>query len=677
MTKLPDRRLALGPILGIGLALWLCAPAFGPRPPAGEDVMAHLVRADFAIPHLVAHGRLDGWFPRFVLGHQEFLFNGPGLTWLMAVVRGVTLGTLSNPGALKVVAIAAVAAVPPAAWFLARSYGLSRPAAGLGAVLALAVDNPFGLGLRGTFETGLVPHQVGAALFCLALGAFLRLVVDPRRRWMVLAATALAGLVVTHVISALVLAVVLALTLTVLAPELGRPALGGLAAAGVAAAGLAAFWLVPFLAHWDLHGVVTSWGVPPLGRRLGEILRGDILFGPGMVPILVAGWLFALRPGVGKGPHAPEEPGVGAPGGQAKPQRQSPPRRPALVALAVVPLAYVVLGHLAFALLGSNPVTIQLANRGLGYAGLLAVLPLAALLEALGRRLGRVGPMVVLALSALVVLGPPGPNRSLARPADRPIPQLEAAAAALARLVPDGARFATQRDFPAEITRTGVIHPEIWLARASGRHSLNGFNVESVSTPAAAFEPDQLDDRPPDVSATSLARLGVTHVVTTTDTLADHLSGSERFGVVWRAPPLAILALAPTPEAPIPGSLVHAAAPVEARLLRDAPEHLVLDLHSPRPVTATLALAWSPKWHGRLGGHDLPLGRTKDGLVRVPLPAGPSRLALDYRTDGWDRLGGLLTVVTILSLAGGAALSRLDRHRRRAGYSIRAGRRPS
>jgi bifunctional non-homologous end joining protein LigD len=27
------------------------------------------------------------------------------------------------------------------------------------------------------------------------------------------------------------------------------------------------------------------------------------------------------RPGVGKGPHAPEEPGVGAPGGQAKPQR--------------------------------------------------------------------------------------------------------------------------------------------------------------------------------------------------------------------------------------------------------------------------------------------------------------------------------------------------------------------
>jgi ribonuclease P protein component len=33
---------------------------------------------------------------------------------------------------------------------------------------------------------------------------------------------------------------------------------------------------------------------------------------------------WAARPGVGKGPHAPEEPGVGAPGGQAKPQRHSP-----------------------------------------------------------------------------------------------------------------------------------------------------------------------------------------------------------------------------------------------------------------------------------------------------------------------------------------------------------------
>jgi hypothetical protein len=628
VTKLPAPLL-----VGVGLALWLCAPAFGARPPAGEDVMAHLVRADFAIPHLVAHGRLDGWFPRFVLGHQEFLFNGPGLTWLMSLVRGATLGALSNPGALKVVAIAAVAAISPAAWFLARSYGFSRAAAGLAAVLALAVDNPFGLGLRGTFETGLVPHQVGAVLFCLALGAALRLLDEPRKLWVAVAAAAMAGLVITHLISAFILAVVVTLTLAILIPGLSVTAMSRLAAAGLAAAGLAAFWLVPFAAHWELHGIVTSWGVPPLGRRLGEILKGEILFGPGMVPLLLAGWLFALLS-----------------------------RRPALVALTVVPLACVVLGHLAFALLGSDLVTIQLANRGLGYAGLLAVLPSAALLETAGRRLGRAGPLVALAVCTALVLGPPGPRRNAARPVDRPTPQLAAAAAALTRLVPEGARFATQRDFPTEIARTGVIHPEIWLARVSGRHSLNGFNLESVSTPAAAFEPDQLDDRPAGESADSLARLGVTHVVTTTDALADRLSGSGRFGVVWRTPPLAVLALAPTPEAPIPGSLVHAGAPVDAHLVRDAPEHLVLELHSPRPVTATVAVAWSPKWHGRLGGRAVPVGRTEDGLVRVRLPAGPSRLSLDYRADGWDRLGVLLTLLT---LAVGSVVLRFDRRRRR------------
>ena len=66
--------------------------------------MAHLIRADFALPHLVAHLRPDGWFPRLVLGQQEFLFNGPGLTWLVGAVRIFTLGTLSTTGALKVAA---------------------------------------------------------------------------------------------------------------------------------------------------------------------------------------------------------------------------------------------------------------------------------------------------------------------------------------------------------------------------------------------------------------------------------------------------------------------------------------------------------------------------------------------------------------------------------------------
>ena len=77
----------VGCVVAVGLALWSTGGAWGGRPPHGEDVMAYLVRADFALPHLVAHGRLDGWFPRFYLGYQEFLFNGPGVAWARCQAR--------------------------------------------------------------------------------------------------------------------------------------------------------------------------------------------------------------------------------------------------------------------------------------------------------------------------------------------------------------------------------------------------------------------------------------------------------------------------------------------------------------------------------------------------------------------------------------------------------------
>ena len=45
----------VGCVVAVGLALWSTGGAWGGRPPHGEDVMAYLVRADFALPHLVAH----------------------------------------------------------------------------------------------------------------------------------------------------------------------------------------------------------------------------------------------------------------------------------------------------------------------------------------------------------------------------------------------------------------------------------------------------------------------------------------------------------------------------------------------------------------------------------------------------------------------------------------------
>lgn len=594
--------------------------------------MAHLVRADYGIGQIVAQGRLDGWFPRFVVGHQEFLFNGPGLTWLMAAIRGVTFGAVSNVAALKAICVASLVALPPAVSFLGRSFGLGRRASGLAAVLSTLVSTPFGLGLRGMFETGLVPHQVGSVFFCLALGAAVRSTADGRRRWVVLLAASLAALAITHLISLLILGVVLGLTLTVLAAirRLPRPGLRRIALGCAGGAGIAGFWLVPFLAHRDLQGVVTTWSPPPLLRRLGAIATGDMLFPTGFAALILAGWVH-----------------------QVLSARRN--RSPAPLVWVAPPLLYLIVAHGVPHVVGLNEATLQLANRGLGYVGLLAVLAAAALLADAVRRWGRRGYAAALVVTAAAGIAW-APGRNSAGQFPEPVPALSAAAVELARLVPDGARFATERDYPAEVRRTGVIHPETWLARASGRNSLNGFNLESSSTPRAALLMNRLEGLSATRIARRLGRLGVTHVVATSDDFAARLVRSPRFVVVWRSPPVTILALQPVPGHPASASQVTGDRPMAAELVRPEAEQLRFRIAAGEPVTATLALAWSPKWHAALDGTPVRLGRTGDGLIELRIPAGGHDLRLDYRSDGWDSLGIVTTLAT--ALVGGVALTR-------------------
>src|SRR5436305_11389396 len=163
-------RWLAGVVVMVGIALWMTRGAWGGRPPAGDDVMAHITRADFGLGHLFFHGRLDGWFPRFMLGHREFLFYGQGFTALLGLLRVATLGGLSNTGAMKVAAVGSFVLFGPAAAFLARSLGLSRLASVVAGILALAVNNVYGVGLAAVFVIGLVPQQVAALAACVALG---------------------------------------------------------------------------------------------------------------------------------------------------------------------------------------------------------------------------------------------------------------------------------------------------------------------------------------------------------------------------------------------------------------------------------------------------------------------------------------------------------------------------
>jgi hypothetical protein len=161
-----------------------------------------------------------------------------------------------------------------------------------------------------------------------------------------------------------------------------------------------------------------------------------------------------------------------------------------------------------------------------------------------------------------------------------------------------------------------------------------------------------------------MAGLGVTHVVTTTDGLAESLSASDRFRVVWRESPIAILAVRPRSGHPEPSSLVSTTVPATASTAVADSEHIEVRARASAATRATLAIAWSPKWHGTLDGESVDLTRGADGLIEVELPAGASALSLEYREDGWSVVGVLVTVSTVLT---GAVLC--WRRRRRADQS--------
>jgi hypothetical protein len=617
-------------VVAVAVAGWLTHGLWGTGPLPGDDTMAHLVRAEFGARWLAPRGRLDGWQPNLGLGYEQYLFLGPGLSWAVAGVHWLSLGLVSVAGAFKVVVIGSFLAVPLAVAFLARSFGLGRRAAGLAAVLALCVSNPFGgVGIPGTFDIGLVAHQFGAVPTVLALGGLLRVAVDPRPRWIVFTAAALAATLVSHIPSAIVLAGLLVIvlpTLLVTDRPAAAAAAGRLAATVALAGGLAGFWLLPLLAHRDLHGGPTGWANPPLAKRLADILGGQLLFKSSILSwLLLAGWLFCVA-------------------------RFQARRRWAL-ALLVCPFAYLWVADALLRWKPGNLVSLQLGNRGLGYVGLVVVLPLAALLGHLGRRLGWLGDLAAVAGAVVLVVLATGPDRHLAH-LDTPSPQVRQLAALAREQVPPGARLAVQRSYGIEQDNTGVSMPSGWLAWASGRNVANMFSAESSPLAGGpAFAADRITKQPPAAAADELARLGVTHVAVVDDQAGQALFDSPRFRVLWHSAPLALLEVQGRPDQPAPGSLLATAAPARARLLRADPENLLITVETAAPTAATVATGWSPKWHATVNGRTAPLGRSPDGLLALALPAGPSTITLGFRPDRWDDLGAAVTLLTLAALA--------------------------
>jgi hypothetical protein len=82
------------------------------------------------------------------------------------------------------------------------------------------------------------------------------------------------------------------------------------------------------------------------------------------------------------------------------------------------------------------------------------------------------------------------------------------------------------------------------------------------------------------------------------------------------------------------------------------PDHPRFSFEARRPMTATVAIGWSPKWRARVDGRPVPLGPTGDYLMAVALPPGRHALALDFGTDRWDRVGRALSLGALVAGAG-------------------------
>ena len=212
-----------GPLFTFLFGVYLTSNAWGSRPPSGDDVMALIIKASQG-SSILRSGHLDGWDPHFLTGFPAFLHYGPGFTIAYTILRILTFGQLSATGAIAVLYVLSFAAVGPAAYFLARSVGMNRVASTCAGVLVLGVNSPFGVGLAGLYTVGLLPHALAAPFVLIALGALVRVLREPERfLWVAVAAAALAIVIVTHVIStlitALVCVVILGVTLVRLVPR--------------------------------------------------------------------------------------------------------------------------------------------------------------------------------------------------------------------------------------------------------------------------------------------------------------------------------------------------------------------------------------------------------------------------------------------------------------------------
>jgi hypothetical protein len=136
-----------------------------------------------------------------------------------------------------------------------------------------------------------------------------------------------------------------------------------------------------------------------------------------------------------------------------------------------------------------------------------------------------------------------------------------------------------------------------------------------------------------------------------------------------RFDPLRVAVLDSSAAVPTP-SLTALPEPLETRptVTRYDPGHIALALSQPAPAGAALVVSenYYPGWSATVDGKPAPAVRADYNLIGVPLPAGASRIQLDFADPAY-RTGKLVTTLaTILALALIGLGALMERRRRDA-----------
>ena len=167
----------------------------------------------------------------------------------------------------------------------------------------------------------------------------------------------------------------------------------------------------------------------------------------------------------------------------------------------------------------------------------------------------------------------------------------------------------------------------------------------------------------------ALRRLGVTDIVVDKVEVDNQMKQSTLAKAVWTEGPVTIYEVLDDSGGRPPILLDPVGAhPTSVRFSERGPERLTWDVDTTQPFAATLAVAWSPKWHAQVDGRPAHITQTPDGIMEVAVPRGRHSVTISYRPDLADRVGALLTLATLGWLV---AFARSRSRRARSGTAAR------